>query len=101
MSTRSHIILFVGCIKCHNPSLELVTKARACKVSGQKGNPAVTPHTFANVRGCEGMNPHIPKGVSTLVVEVPMDCRMFKEKLQGPKPNGLRSSLYHWKTIET
>jgi len=26
---------------------------------------------------------------------------MFRERLQGSKPNGLRSSLYHWKFIET
>jgi hypothetical protein len=26
---------------------------------------------------------------------------MFKERLQGSKPNGLKSFLYHWKTIET
>jgi hypothetical protein len=26
---------------------------------------------------------------------------MFKERLHGSKPNGLRSSLYHRKAIET
>jgi len=81
MSTRSHIILFVGSIKCRNPSLGLVTKARACKVAGQEGSPGVTPHALKSVRECEGMNPHTPKGVSTLGVGVPVDSRMFKEKL--------------------
>jgi hypothetical protein len=47
------------------------------------------------------MNPHTPKGASTLGVGVPMDSRMFKEQLQGSKPNGLRSFLYHWKAIKT
>jgi len=40
---------------------------------------------------CEGMNPHTPKGASTLGIGVPMDSQMFKEKLQEPKCNGLRS----------
>ncbi len=39
-------------IDCHkiygsnhrNPSLRLVTKARGCKVEGQKGDPEVTSH---------------------------------------------------------
>jgi len=26
---------------------------------------------------------------------------MFREQLQGSKPNGLKSYLYHWKAIET
>jgi hypothetical protein len=28
-----------------------------------------------------------------------MDSRIFKERLQGPKPIGLKSSLYHWKDL--
>jgi hypothetical protein len=36
-----------------------------------------------------------------LGVGVPMDSRMFRKRLQGSKPNRLRSSLYHWKDIET
>jgi len=70
---------------CHNPSLELMTKARACKVVGQKGSP--------------GANPHIPKGASTLGVGVSVDSWIFKEQLQGSKSNGLKSYLYHWKAI--
>jgi len=30
-------------------------------------------------RKCEGMNPHPPKGASTLGVGVPMDSQMFKK----------------------
>jgi hypothetical protein len=29
-----------------------------------------------------------------------MDSRIFKERLQGPKPIGLKISLYHQKSIE-
>jgi hypothetical protein len=36
-----------------------------------------------------------------LGVRVPVDSRMFREWLQGSKPNGSRSSLYYWKAIET
>jgi hypothetical protein len=46
------------------------------------------------------MNPHTPKGVSTLGVGVPVDSRMFRKLFQGSKPNELRSYLYHWKAIE-
>jgi hypothetical protein len=47
------------------------------------------------------MNPHTPKGAPTLGIGVPMDYWMFGEWLQGSKPNGLRSFLYHSKDIET
>jgi hypothetical protein len=53
-----------------------------------------------NERKCEGMNLHTPKGTSTLGVGVLVDSQMFREKLQGSKPNGLKSYLYHWKAIE-
>ncbi len=79
---------------CRNPSLGLITKVRACKVGGQERKPK-------SKKKCEGMNPHIPKGASTLEVRVLVDSRMFKEQLQGPKLNGLKSYLYHWKVIET
>jgi hypothetical protein len=85
------------CIKggtCHNFNLGLTTKARACKVACQK-------RKHGSGRKCEGMNLHTPKGTSTLGVRVPVDSRMFKERLQGPKFNGLRSYIYHWKFIET
>jgi len=37
------------------------------------------------------MNLHTPKGASTLRVRVLVDSQMFRERLQGSKPNGLRS----------
>jgi hypothetical protein len=46
---------------CHNPSLGLMTKARACKGVGQEGSLQVTSHAPGNVGECEGINPHIPK----------------------------------------
>ncbi len=68
---------------CCNPSLGLATKARACKVAGQEGNSGVMSHAPMSVRKCEGMNPHIPKGASTLGVGVLVDSRIFRERLQG------------------
>jgi hypothetical protein len=46
------------------------------------------------------MNPHTPKGASTLGIGVLLDSRMFRERLQRSKPNGSKSSLYHWKVIK-
>ncbi len=45
---------------CRNPSLVLVTKARACKVTGQEGSPGVTSRALGNAKEWEGMNPHTP-----------------------------------------
>jgi hypothetical protein len=41
-----------------NLSLRLVTKARACKGVGQKGNPRVTSLTPGSAKECEGINRH-------------------------------------------
>jgi hypothetical protein len=46
---------------CHNPSLGLATKARACKGAGQEGGSGVTSHAPRSVGECEGMHPQTPK----------------------------------------
>jgi hypothetical protein len=79
----------------------VATKARACKGVGQEGNSGVTFHAPGSVRECEGMNPHIPKCAPILGVGVSMDFQIYKEKLQGSKFIGLKSSLYYWKAIRT
>jgi hypothetical protein len=77
---------------CHNPSLGLVTKARACKGANQEGSPGVTSHAPGNEKECEGskecegMNPHTPKwalilGVGFQELESQMDSRVFKGRL--------------------
>jgi len=76
-------------------------RQRACKVAGQDGSPGVTPQAFGSVGKCEGMNLHTSKGASTLGVRVPMDCQIFKERLQRSKLNGLKISLYNWKHFGT
>jgi hypothetical protein len=81
---------------CRNPNLGLITKARACKGANQEKTPRVTFHASGNVGKCEGMNLHIPKWAPTLGVGVSMDSQIFREKLHGSKPIGLKISLYHW-----
>jgi len=80
---------------CRNPNFRFTTKVRVCKVTNQEGNLGVTPHAPESVEKCEGMNPHTPKGASTLGVGVLMDSQIFREQLQGSKLNGSRNSLYH------
>jgi hypothetical protein len=71
-------------VYCHNLSLGLATKAGGCKVACQERKPG-------SEKKCEGMNLHTPKGASALGVGILVDSRMFKERLQGSKPNGLKS----------
>jgi hypothetical protein len=84
-----------------NLNIRLTTKARACKGVGQERSPEVTSHALESVGECEGMNPHTPKGAPTLGVKVLVDSRIFRKRLQGSKPIGLRSSLYNWKALGT
>jgi hypothetical protein len=57
----------------HDFSLELATKARACKGANRKGSMGLTFHAPGSVGECEGMNPHTPKWAPTWGVRVPMD----------------------------
>jgi len=100
------VFILKRCIKkklkqfnCCNPSLEFMTKARACKGVGQEGSSGVTFHVLGSVGKCEGMNSHTSKWTSTLRVRISMDSQIFKEELKGSKPIGLRSSSYNWKAF--
>jgi hypothetical protein len=66
---------------CHNPSLGLATKAKACEGADQEWNPGVTFHASGSVGKCGGMNPHTPKWTPTLKVGVSMDYSIFKRWL--------------------
>jgi hypothetical protein len=46
---------------CCNPSLGLMTKARACEGVGQEGSSGVTFHVPGSAKECEEMNLHTPK----------------------------------------
>jgi len=67
---------------------------------GQEGSPRVMPHALKNVGKCEGMNPHTPKGVSTLGIGVTMDSRIFRERLQGSKLNELKFRVVMGKLLK-
>jgi hypothetical protein len=45
---------------CHNLSLGLATKAKACKGVAQEGDPGVTSHASGSAKEFEGMNLHTP-----------------------------------------
>ncbi len=72
MANSVVFLYYYNNVYCHNLNFGLTTKARRCKVAGQERNPE-------NERKCEGMNPHTPKGASTLGVGVPVDSWMFRE----------------------
>ncbi len=76
-------------------------QGKACKGVGQEGSPRSTSYIPESARKGERMNPHTPKRAPTLGVGVSMESRIFREWLQGSTPIGLKSSLYHWKFIET
>jgi len=57
-------------LRCHNLSLGLAIKVRACEGAGQEWNLGVTFHAPKSVGECEGMSIHIPKWVPTLGVGV-------------------------------
>ncbi len=62
-----------------------MTKARACKVAGQKGSPRVTFHAPESARKCEGINLHIPKGALTLGNKNPSRFLNFHRAIAGFK----------------
>jgi hypothetical protein len=97
-------VLFPICVKwklkffkCCNPSLGLVTKARAYKGVGQEWSLGVIFHVPESVGKCERMNLHTPKWVPSLGVGVSMDFWIFRRQLQGSRLIGLKSSLYNLK----
>jgi len=93
--------LFTTYIYCHNLSLGLTTKAKACKGVGQMWRSGATFQAPNNVGECERMNIYTPKWTPTLGVGVSMDSQIFKKQLQGSKPIRLRIFLYHWKSFGT
>jgi hypothetical protein len=60
-SINCPIFSFVGTYR--NPSLGLATKAKGLQGYEPKGSTGVTPHAPRSAKECEGVNPHILKGV--------------------------------------
>jgi len=69
-STKHLVRKCIG--SCHNPSLGLMTNAKAYKGVGQKKNPGFTFHAPRSVGGCEGTKSHTPKSSPTLGIGIPM-----------------------------
>jgi hypothetical protein len=83
---------------CHNPSLELETKARAWKGIVQKCNLKVT---FTFPRMWEGVREWahtFPNGFPLWELESRL---FFRERFEESELIGLRTSLYHWKSLKT
>jgi len=100
--TKSNIFSnFVLNQNCCNLSLRLATEAKAYKSGRQEAGPRGTSYAPGSARECERINPHTFKATFIWGIRVPMDSWIFREQLQGSKPIGLRSFLYHWKAIET
>jgi hypothetical protein len=100
-SNKSYLCLCDRGHECRNLSFGHETKVRAYKGASQEWSPGITFHAPENVGGCEEMNLHTPNWAPILGVGVQMDFQIFKVRLQGSKPIGLKSSLYHWKALRT
>jgi hypothetical protein len=61
-----------------NPSLGFMTKARGCKIVGQKGSSGVMSHVPKSARECEGIDPRTPKRTPTLGVGVSVESQPLK-----------------------
>ncbi len=85
-------------ILCCNPSLGPATKVRACEGASQEWSLRVTFHAPESVgehgRVWGNESPHSQVSLA-LGVGILMDSQIFREELQGSKPIGLKSFLYH------
>jgi hypothetical protein len=68
---------------CHNPSLVLTTKARACKGLSQKWSLGITFHAPKSVRKCEGMNPTFPSELPLWELESRWTSKSSKGDYKG------------------
>ncbi len=57
-------------------------------------------HTLGSAREYEGMSPHTPKWTPILGIRIPMESQIFKERFEGSKLIGTKTSLYHKKTLK-
>jgi hypothetical protein len=86
---------------CHNPSLGLSTKARACKGAGQEWSPGVTLHAPKRLRVWESGKIEAPHSQvnSHFGIWTPDALPNLRKEITGVKPIGLKTSLYHWKNL--
>jgi hypothetical protein len=95
------MIVNLSCdIFCHNLSFGLATKVRGWKVMGQEEDSGVTSHAPASAKSVREWTLTLTSELPCWELESQKDSWIFQAWLQGSKPIALRSSLYHWKTIE-
>ncbi len=76
---------------CRNPSLRLVTKAKACKVAGQEGGLGVTSHALGSANSAKSVREWtftLPSELPLWELESQMDSRIFRAQCKGQNPLG-------------
>jgi hypothetical protein len=71
---------------CHNPSLGLTTKARACEVAGQEGSLGITSHALESAKECEVMDPHTPSELPFWELESQWTFEFSEGDCRGQNP---------------
>ncbi len=79
---------------CRNPSLGLATKTKACKVAGQMGGPRVISHALGSAKSVREWTLTLPSELPLWELEFEIDFWIFKARLQGSKPIGLKIFFY-------
>jgi hypothetical protein len=107
LNTTGHPLGMCGCSEghavanfCRNPNLGLANKARCGKVAGQEGDPGVTSHPPGSATSVREWTLTLPSEFPCWELESRMDSQIFRARSQGSKLLALKSSLYHWKSIE-
>jgi len=83
MPCDKFLLHHVSQFKCRNPSLGFTTKARVYKGASQNWTRESHFMLPGMQKECEGMNPHTPKWLPILGVEVLMDSRILKGDYRG------------------
>ncbi len=73
-----------------DPSLGLATKAKGCEVMGQEGDLGVTSHAPRSAKNVKERTLTLPSELPCWGLESQMDAQIFKMRLQGSKPIGLK-----------
>jgi hypothetical protein len=68
---------------------------------GLRGSLGVTSHAPGSAKSVKEWTLTLPSEFPLWELESQMDSQMFTAQLQRSKPIGLKSSLYHWKSIKT
>jgi hypothetical protein len=84
---------------CRNSRFWL-TKTRAYKGAGQKGSLRVTSHAPRSAKECENVNPHTPKWIPILGVQIPNGFLNFQKAIIGVKIHWITTFIIIGKLLE-